>query len=349
MPDPALFLHPRLRATYRIVEALTHNRLHCCYASLEYIARSRGKSTVTARRHIQQLVGLGVLRRRSIPGGIDHLFICPHHEWEVLPDCSENDRTDRSMGNGGSTYGDNKQRKGAEKPKGLPPVVIHSAKGSPQGEGMQAPLQDDTPDLAPFRAFIEQACGEEGENRQPNSLEVESRSVESPAFRDQNSPKTNVTILSRETPVSASLSVSPAPGPPAHLPSTSPTSTLTPEQTAILRQLLTAGVGQRQAHEMAQRDAQKANMCLIALEAALQRGQDIGSPGGWLWSAWNNEEFRYVERRQEKRGPVYAKDAGLVIAPPRSASAAALWVDPAADAARRAVVGRLRGGGMASV
>jgi hypothetical protein len=91
--DPVIFITPRLRITFRIVESLTRNNLRCCYAALSKIALYRKKSTVTVRRHIIELCALGILRKRSIPGSIDHLFICPVSEWKVVPECPENDRT----------------------------------------------------------------------------------------------------------------------------------------------------------------------------------------------------------------------------------------------------------------
>ena len=83
--DPASFIQPRLRVTFRLIERLTRNRYRCCFASLEYLQAVRGKAEVTARRHINQLVELGIIRKVYIPGGVNNLFICPLEEWKVIP------------------------------------------------------------------------------------------------------------------------------------------------------------------------------------------------------------------------------------------------------------------------
>lgn len=120
---------------------------------------------------------------------------------------------------------------------------------------------------------------------------------------------------------------------------------ISPEQTTTLGELLQAGVGNRQAEIMARGDARKAQDALKTLRAYLAAGKEVPSPGGLLWSLWNREDFRFVERSAGRSsGPVYVKDTPYHLAP----TAASILppgmdrADASADAARRAMVAQAR-------
>ena len=91
--DPVLYIRSVLRKTFRVVESLTRNTRHTCFASMGSLGRMIGKCEKTARRHVAELVRLNVVRRVTVPGGIDHLFILPPDVWNVYPECPADVRT----------------------------------------------------------------------------------------------------------------------------------------------------------------------------------------------------------------------------------------------------------------
>ena len=148
--DPASYISTTLRDTFRLIERLTHNAVGSCFASLASLGRMIGKAEVTARRHVGQLVALGIIRREEIPGGVTHLFVCPVNEWKVIPERLPNE-TPLSTKRKVSKKADSKQLQPAPAPAcpavvtSPPPVVVSAATPQIQGEEIPDEISDVEP------------------------------------------------------------------------------------------------------------------------------------------------------------------------------------------------------------
>jgi hypothetical protein len=344
--DPAIFITPRLRVTFRIVESLTRNNLRCCFAALSRIATYRKKSTVTVRRHIAELCDLGILRKRSISGSIDHLFICPVSEWKVVPECPQNDLTYPSIADEAIAK-KNKQptRRTASKPRPqAAPVVVLSATPSEETD------QDEEEDLSAFRAYLEsEEEGGEDANAALGDVEtlVPPTDTAPASLAPVNAPSASpvpepAPVLASPVNSPARAEVTPADSAPTVKASPKPSpSPLTPEARRTLEQLVAAGVSHTMAAQSVQDDPARADAALRAFVAYQQR-KPVDCPTA-LYRVAFREGWKPRERQENCNGfnsrPVTAAALGLVASPP-SGNGATVTVQDAA--ALRAMIASTR-------
>lgn len=168
--DPASYITPTLRSTFRLIERLTRNKIGSCFASMKSLAAMMGKGDKTARRHVAALCRLNIIRKVLVPGGVTHLFILPPGDWNVYPDrsavCPSNVQTQYTDDRKRLAKKDKQTRTSTPSRKPVepaPPVVCQEAKASfPDAAADEQQEQDDqdSAEIASFRAFIEEQCGE---------------------------------------------------------------------------------------------------------------------------------------------------------------------------------------------
>lgn len=251
-PDPALFLCSRLRSTFRIVEALARNKARCCYASLDYLSRSRRVAPVTIRRHVAELISLSVMRRVSRPGCTDLIFICPAGEWKSMPPCLPNDQ---------GQYMEHPtplEKKTTRQPR-KPAAALECPAVAPQPDSVVVSLAN---------AGIQG----EGEPAPVNYSQVETEPVEGD----------RVHITSELSPVDKI-----APG--IYCQEIMPSAVvepLTEEQTQTVRALVEQRVPVKVAADAVRQDAKRAADTLRALLRAQKAAAGVRNPGGWFRAAW---------------------------------------------------------------
>jgi len=337
--DVSLVCRP-LRRTLSFIASLTRRRGYC-YAGWDFLASKLECSTKTVRRHVARLIASGILRVEQIRNLQPRFFICPESVWNVGTVCP--DSVPALPIEGEVKQKSNKQPGRKRTPAPITaqaeasPVVCSSAKPleteKPQAVETVSVVETETQigithlsaisaqeetaeDVAALLRASLDAAGEEMQALESGESLEESAAV---YCNKENSEAIITAATHNIAPAAVENMTAAVPAlqvrPYSDTPPKPQPQPLTPEQTAIMQALVQAGVAPGQARQMVQRDATKAQEVMKAYRAEVQRGREIESAGGWIWSLWNREGFRYVERGQKAAPSHLAKDQGLRIVP----------------------------------